>query len=450
MNISAHVQTAASTPSRQQHSDSGSTHTVKQGDTLFGIARQNQTSVAELKKQNPQLKQLRDTSLPVGMELKLPANQNMEKPATETAAEPAPTRAPASAETVANSRRAAAASERTTSTQRLSALPGSRLEANTLKGQETKRGDQGQAVVDLQRFLGMKTSQQDGVFGPQTERALKSFQESRGLSAHGRVDAATMKALKDAGSTRDQFQDLDMRLATGNPIQAGEKGTYIKALQKILGFKPAEQTGNYDDKTQGAVKNIQSKELGMNESSPGFGQVGQTTMKAIQEHQSAATQTNGVQISQKGREQMSNLINHARAHHQGGSYGDCFKFVWGYMTKSGYGKLDNWNDLPKMNGALARGLPDYLNKSPAHLKEAGLQRLDTATTPPIQNPHDPRIPPGAVIVVAPKSYGTAHATAGDIVVKGNRPGEFINDGPRMDYGTSGSWYGKILGVYVPE
>ena len=125
-------------------------------------------------------------------------------------------------------------------------------------------------------------------------------------------------------------------------------------------------------------------------------------------------------------------------------------FVWGYMTRSGYGKLDNWNDLPGMNGALARGLPDYLNASAAHLKEAGMQRLDTATNPPIKNPHDPRIPPGAVIVVAPGSYGTRHPTAGDIVVRGTRSGEFINDGPRMDYGTQGSWFGRILGVYVPE
>ena len=450
MNIQPRPQTAVSTQSTQHNAQSAAIHKVQIGETLYGIARQNQTSVAELKKHNPQLKQLRDTSLPIGMELKLPANQNLEKPAAETAAEPTPTRVSASAQAVADSRRAAAASERNASAQRLNTLPETRLEANTLQGQETKRGDQGQAVVDLQRFLGMKTSQQDGIFGWQTERALKNFQEGRGLSAHGRVDAATMKALKDAGSTRDQFQDLDMRLATGNPIQAGEKGAYIKALQKILGFKPEEQKGTYDEKTQNAVKDIQSKALGVKEDSPGFGQVGQTTLKAIKGHHTAAEKTNGVQISQKGKEQMSDLINHARSHHQGGSYGDCFKFVWGYMTSSGYGKLDNWNDLPKMNGALARGFPDYLNQNPAHLKEAGLQRLDTATTPPIRNPHDARIPPGAVIVVAPGSFGTSDPVAGDIVVKGNRPGEFINDGPRMNYGTPGSWYGKVLGVYVPE
>jgi hypothetical protein len=51
-------------------------------------------------------------------------------------------------------------------------------------------------------------------------------------------------------------------------------------------------------------------------------------------------------------------------------------------------------------------------------------------------------------VVAPGSTGTAHATAGDIVIKGD--GRFINDGPNMDYGTKSTWTGKVLGVYIPK
>jgi hypothetical protein len=165
---------------------------------------------------------------------------------------------------------------------------------------------------------------------------------------------------------------------------------------------------------------------------------------------SATSVTSGASISERGQAQMQKLVQHARANHAGGSHGRCMEYVWRYMTTSGYGKLDQWGDLPRMNGALARGLPDYLNASPAHLKEAGLQRLDTALNPPIRNPHDHRIPAGAVIVVAPGSTGTSHATAGDIVVKGTRPGEFINDGPRMSYGSHSGWQGRILGVYVPE
>jgi hypothetical protein len=164
----------------------------------------------------------------------------------------------------------------------------------------------------------------------------------------------------------------------------------------------------------------------------------------------ATSGTSGVSISARGQAQMQQLVQHARANHAGGSGGRCMEYVWRYMTTSGYGKLDQWGDLPRMNGALARGLPDYLNASAAHLKEAGLVRLDTALHPPIRNPHDQRIPAGAVIVVAPGSTGTSHPTAGDIVVKGTHPGEFINDGPRMNYGTPSGWQGRILGVYVPE
>ncbi len=154
-------------------------------------------------------------------------------------------------------------------------------------------------------------------------------------------------------------------------------------------------------------------------------------------------------ISEKGRQQMKAVVEYAKTHHRGGSKGFCFNAVWGYLTATGYGNLDHWNDLPAMGSGEARFFAEYLNASPAHLEEAGLQRLDTALTPPITSPHDSRIPVGAVIVVAAGSYGTAHPTAGDIVIKAG-PNRFINDGPNMDYGTKDTWYGKLLGVYVPR
>jgi hypothetical protein len=158
-----------------------------------------------------------------------------------------------------------------------------------------------------------------------------------------------------------------------------------------------------------------------------------------------------VAISEKGRTQMKNLVAYARSHQSGVTDGRCFEYVWRYMTSSGYGKLKKWSDLPAMNGQYARGFADYLNASPAHLAEAGLQRLDTSVSPPITNPHDPRIPAGAVIVVGPGSTGTRHPRAGDITVKGSRAGEFINDGNMGQWmGTRSSWTGRLLGAYVPR
>ncbi len=158
--------------------------------------------------------------------------------------------------------------------------------------------------------------------------------------------------------------------------------------------------------------------------------------------------SNTVTISAQGREQMRKVVDYAMQNHRGASNGQCFNAVWGYLTSSGYGNLSNWADLPNMGSAEAKDFAAYMNARQDNLDEAGLQRLDTAFDPPITNPHDPRIPEGAVIVVAAGSTGTAHPTAGDIVIKGN--GRFINDGPNMDYGTSSTWQGKLLGVYIPK
>lgn len=154
-------------------------------------------------------------------------------------------------------------------------------------------------------------------------------------------------------------------------------------------------------------------------------------------------------VSEKGKAQMKAVVEYGKAHHEGGSNGFCYRAVWGYLTGSGYGKLNSWWDLPDMPSGEARNFAEYMNSSQSHLDQAGLQRLDTTLVPPITNPHDPRIPVGAVVVVAAGSYGTSHATAGDIVIKAGES-HFINDGPNMDYGTRDSWYGYLLGVYIPK
>jgi|GEM_PF-4747519 len=153
-------------------------------------------------------------------------------------------------------------------------------------------------------------------------------------------------------------------------------------------------------------------------------------------------------ISDRGRQQMERVVKHAMANHRGASRGYCFNAVWGYLSKSGYGNIRSWGDLPRMQSGLARYFSDFMNASQGNLNEAGLQRLDKMLQPPIVNPHDKRIPVGAVIVVAAGSTGTSNPVAGDIVIKGN--GRFINDGPNMWYGEPGTWRGKLLGVYVPK
>jgi hypothetical protein len=62
-----------------------------------------------------------------------------------------------------------------------------------------------------------------------------------------------------------------------------------------------------------------------------------------------------------------------------------------------------------------------------------------------------KVPPGAIIVVAPGSPGTRHPTAGDIVIKGKGPNDLFNGG-EMGYAGRNSSFpaNKVLGIYVPN
>ena len=148
-------------------------------------------------------------------------------------------------------------------------------------------------------------------------------------------------------------------------------------------------------------------------------------------------------ISAKGRQQMEAVVLFGDANNSGVSAGRCFEYVWNYLWKSGYGKIDSYNDAPDMPSTYARNFAEYMNAG-SNAATWGLQRL------PINNPYD--APRGAIVVVAPGTPGTAHPTAGDITIAAGN-GRFINDGPYMGYGGSRQAFinggGKVLGIYAP-
>lgn len=149
-------------------------------------------------------------------------------------------------------------------------------------------------------------------------------------------------------------------------------------------------------------------------------------------------------ISSRGQDQMRRIVPFADANHSGASRGRCFQYVWGYLWKSGYGDINEYNDAPDMGSAEARMFAEYMNRG-TNAARWGLQRL------PLTNPYD--APRGAVVVVAAGSPGTAHPTAGDIAIAAGG-GRFINDGPNMGYGGSRDAFtrggGRVLGIYVPR
>jgi peptidoglycan hydrolase-like protein with peptidoglycan-binding domain len=82
-----------------------------------------------------------------------------------------------------------------------------------------KRGDNGFPVRPLQRLLNARGPDigVDGIFGPQTENAVKAFQSGHGLSADGIVGPQTWPRLVVQ-------------------VRKGSKGDAVKAVQEVMKF----------------------------------------------------------------------------------------------------------------------------------------------------------------------------------------------------------------------
>ena len=96
-----------------------------------------------------------------------------------------------------------------------------------------KSGSLGDTVKSLQQALikaGVSVrGGADGIFGPATAQALKSFQQSQGLNPSGVVDDATLAALQNPKAPVSPTSNGD-----GGYAVFGEKGTRVIQLQSAL------------------------------------------------------------------------------------------------------------------------------------------------------------------------------------------------------------------------
>lgn len=108
--------------------------------------------------------------------------------------------------------------------------------ASSAVGAETyQRGDQGDAITQIQKKLirwGYLDGTADGIFGAETEEAVKYFQEQNGLTADGIVGSATLKAL---GINASQTSSGSGGVATGSTgSTASQQQGSIDLLARVI------------------------------------------------------------------------------------------------------------------------------------------------------------------------------------------------------------------------
>jgi peptidoglycan hydrolase-like protein with peptidoglycan-binding domain len=127
-------------------------------------------------------------------------------------------------------------------------------------GGTLRRGSRGEQVAALQRRLGINP---DGIFGPETEAAVRAFQERSGIQADGVVGGQTQAAFaaggapRNAGAARAGAADFDyssgQRPAAPTAAGSEQPGTpNTDALRRQRDQERADLRARYADTVDGA------------------------------------------------------------------------------------------------------------------------------------------------------------------------------------------------------
>lgn len=109
----------------------------------------------------------------------------------------------------------------------------------------------------------------DGIFGPETERAVLAFQSNMGLPPTGIVDFGTWSAITNTYRMAESLMRCGLALfpfpGNGYEVMPGEKSDLVYIIQILLSgieiaydiFSQTDISGNYDEKTENAVRTFQ-------------------------------------------------------------------------------------------------------------------------------------------------------------------------------------------------
>ena len=127
----------------------------------------------------------------------------------------------------------------------------------TVSSATLERGQESDAVKDLQQELnrhrraaGLEPIQEDGKFGAATERAVREFQEAKGLDSTGQADVGTAAELS--------------KEVVRPSVSRGDESPAVKALQESLnahrraaGLAPIQEDGKFGAGTEKALEEFQ-------------------------------------------------------------------------------------------------------------------------------------------------------------------------------------------------
>lgn len=120
-------------------------------------------------------------------------------------------------------------------------------------------GSEGRQVRLLQQALGVVV---DGIFGPETEAAVRSYQATRGLAVDGVVGPQTSSALARkaaASSTVDESSDSGAHAVEASWHEPAAKSTVASPVVRLQEALGVQVDGTFGRETEAAVRHLQAR-----------------------------------------------------------------------------------------------------------------------------------------------------------------------------------------------